>query len=83
MASLFWCQFLNGFSGIAMTDHWSLILFNLLFTSVPPIIYGVMDKDISANILLRMPELYKASQRSEVLFGLAKVPDSLVLPVPH
>ncbi|XP_077158009.1 phospholipid-transporting ATPase VD-like [Paroedura picta] len=62
---LFWYQFFAGFSGIAMTDHWSLIFFNLLFTSVPPIVYGLLDKDVSAGTLLRMPELYKSSQRSE------------------
>ncbi|XP_060103343.1 phospholipid-transporting ATPase VD [Heteronotia binoei] len=62
---LFWYQFFNGFSGIAMIDQWSLVFFNLLFTSVPPIIYGVLDKDVSANILLRIPELYKPGQRSE------------------
>nr|XP_056711067.1 phospholipid-transporting ATPase VD [Euleptes europaea] len=65
VAVLFWYQFFNGFSGIAMTDHWSLIFFNLLFTSVPPIMYGVLDKDVSAEVLLHLPELYKTSQRSE------------------
>ncbi|KAM9330395.1 phospholipid-transporting ATPase VD [Gastrophryne carolinensis] len=62
---LFWFQFFCGFSGTAMTDFWMLILFNLLFTSVPPIIYGVLDKDVSAETLLALPELYKPGQTSE------------------
>ncbi|XP_061440428.1 phospholipid-transporting ATPase VD isoform X2 [Rhineura floridana] len=62
---LFWFQFFCGFSGTPMTDYWSLIFFNLLFTSVPPVIYGVLDKDISADVLLHLPELYKASQKNE------------------
>ncbi|CAI5783841.1 probable phospholipid-transporting ATPase VD isoform X1 [Podarcis lilfordi] len=62
---LFWFQFFCGFSGTPMTDYWSLIFFNLLFTSVPPVIYGVLDKDVSAEVLLHLPELYKASQRNE------------------
>lgn len=49
-----------------MIDYWSLIFFNLLFTSVPPVIYGVLDKDVSAETLLNHPELYKASQKNEV-----------------
>lgn len=49
-----------------MTDYWILILFNLLFTSVPPIIYGVLDKDVSAEILMKLPQLYKMSQKSVV-----------------
>lgn len=63
---LFWYQFFCGFSGTSMTDYWILILFNLLFTSVPPIIYGVLDKDVSAEILMKLPQLYKMSQNSVV-----------------
>uniref|UniRef100_A0A8C3XZ95 Phospholipid-transporting ATPase n=1 Tax=Catharus ustulatus TaxID=91951 RepID=A0A8C3XZ95_CATUS len=61
---LFWYQFFCGFSGTSMTDYWILILFNLLFTSVPPIIYGVLDKDVSAEILMELPQLYTTSQKS-------------------
>ncbi|XP_009281865.1 PREDICTED: probable phospholipid-transporting ATPase VD [Aptenodytes forsteri] len=61
---LFWYQFFCGFSGTSMTDYWILILFNLLFTSVPPIIYGVLDKDVSAEILMQLPQLYMMSQKS-------------------
>lgn len=62
---LFWYQFFCGFSGTSMTDYWVLIFFNLLFTSVPPIIYGVLEKDVSAETLLQLPELYQSGQRSE------------------
>ncbi|KAJ7326638.1 hypothetical protein JRQ81_016397 [Phrynocephalus forsythii] len=62
---LFWYQFFCGFSGTPMTDYWSLIFFNLLYTSIPPIIYGILDKDLSAETLLLHPELYKASQKNE------------------
>ncbi|KAM3824477.1 phospholipid-transporting ATPase VD-like isoform 2-T3 [Vipera latastei] len=54
-----------------MIDYWSLIFFNLLFTSVPPVIYGVLDKDVSAETLLNHPELYKASQKNEPYVGVA------------
>lgn len=49
-----------------MTDYWVLILFNLLFTSAPPVIYGVLEKDVSAETLVQLPELYKSGQKSEV-----------------
>ncbi|NXL84541.1 AT10D ATPase, partial [Alectura lathami] len=61
---LFWYQFFCGFSGTSMTDYWILIFFNLLFTSVPPIIYGVLDQDVSAEILMQIPQLYMMSQKS-------------------
>ncbi|KAM6075954.1 phospholipid-transporting ATPase VD isoform 2-T2 [Chlamydotis macqueenii] len=66
---LFWYQFFCGFSGTSMTDYWILILFNLLFTSVPPIIYGVLDKDVSAEILMQLPQLYVMSQKSVTYYG--------------
>lgn len=49
-----------------MTDYWILIFFNLLFTSAPPVIYGVLEKDVSAETLVQLPELYKSGQKSEV-----------------
>ncbi|XP_051473590.1 phospholipid-transporting ATPase VD isoform X3 [Apus apus] len=66
---LFWYQFFCGFSGTSMTDFWILILFNLLFTSVPPIIYGVLDKDVSAEILMQLPQLYMMGQKSVTYYG--------------
>ncbi|XP_070693411.1 phospholipid-transporting ATPase VB [Pempheris klunzingeri] len=59
---LFWYQFFCGFSGTAMIDYWLMIFFNLFFTSAPPIISGIMDRDVSAEMLLGVPELYKSGQ---------------------
>ncbi|KAM5271705.1 phospholipid-transporting ATPase VD [Ctenodactylus gundi] len=67
---LFWYQFFCGFSGTSMTDYWVLILFNLLFTSVPPVIYGVLEKDVSADTLMQLPELYQSGQKSEAYLPL-------------
>ncbi|KAM4621664.1 phospholipid-transporting ATPase VB [Polymixia lowei] len=61
---LFWYQFFCGFSGTAMIDYWLLIFFNLFFTSVPPIMFGIMDRDVSAETLLGLPELYRTGQGS-------------------
>lgn len=49
-----------------MIDYWQLIFFNLFFTSLPPLVFGVLDKDISMETLLALPELYKSGQNSEV-----------------
>ncbi|KAM8801354.1 phospholipid-transporting ATPase VD [Rhynchonycteris naso] len=67
---LFWYQFFCGFSGTSMTDYWVLIFFNLLFTSAPPVIYGVLEKDVSAETLMQLPELYKSGQDSEAYLPL-------------
>lgn len=59
---LFWYQFFCGFSGTAMIDYWLMIFFNLFFTSAPPIMFGIMDRDLSAEMLLGVPELYRTGQ---------------------
>ncbi|XP_032885131.1 probable phospholipid-transporting ATPase VB [Amblyraja radiata] len=61
---LFWYQFYCGFSGSSMIDYWLMIFFNLLFTSLPPLTCGILDKDVSAEMLLEFPELYRSCQRS-------------------
>uniref|UniRef100_A0A3Q4BS14 Phospholipid-transporting ATPase n=1 Tax=Mola mola TaxID=94237 RepID=A0A3Q4BS14_MOLML len=63
---LFWYQFFCGFSGAVMSNSWVLILFNLIFTSVPPLIYGVLDQDLAAETLMNLPELYQMAPYSKV-----------------
>ncbi|XP_005410479.2 PREDICTED: probable phospholipid-transporting ATPase VA, partial [Chinchilla lanigera] len=62
---LFWFQFYCGFSASAMIDQWYLIFFNLLFSSLPQLVTGVLDKDVSADVLLLEPQLYKSGQKME------------------
>uniref|UniRef100_UPI00398F0378 phospholipid-transporting ATPase VB n=1 Tax=Pristiophorus japonicus TaxID=55135 RepID=UPI00398F0378 len=61
---LFWYQFFCGFTGSSMIDYWLMIFFNLFFTSLPPLICGILDKDVSAEMLLELPELYRSGQQS-------------------
>ncbi|KAM9237636.1 phospholipid-transporting ATPase VD isoform 3-T3 [Dugong dugon] len=75
---LFWYQFFCGFSGTSMTDYWVLIFFNLLFTSAPPVIYGVLEKDVSAETLMQLPELYTSGQKSETWIHMLVVIGSIV-----
>ncbi|XP_060119468.1 phospholipid-transporting ATPase VA-like, partial [Heteronotia binoei] len=65
VALLFWYQFYCGFSGASMIDQWYLIFFNLLFSSLPQLISGVLDKDVPADILIAVPHLYKSGQDME------------------
>lgn len=66
VALLFWYQFYCGFSGSSMVDQWYLIFFNLLFSSLPQLITGVLDKDVPAEVLITVPQLYKSGQNMEV-----------------
>uniref|UniRef100_H0WYT5 Phospholipid-transporting ATPase n=1 Tax=Otolemur garnettii TaxID=30611 RepID=H0WYT5_OTOGA len=62
---LFWFQFYCGFSASAMIDQWYLIFFNLLFSSLPQLVTGVLDKDVPAHMLLSKPQLYRSGQNME------------------
>ncbi|KAM5207294.1 phospholipid-transporting ATPase VA isoform 1-T1 [Hipposideros larvatus] len=62
---LFWFQFYCGFSASAMIDQWYLIFFNLLFSSLPQLVTGVLDKDVPADVLLTEPQLYRSGQNME------------------
>lgn len=49
-----------------MIDQWYLIFFNLFFSSLPQLITGVLDKDVPAEMLIAVPQLYKSGQNMEV-----------------
>ncbi|KAG7228709.1 hypothetical protein INR49_008487 [Caranx melampygus] len=66
VALIFWYQFYCGFSGSAMIDQWYLIFFNLMFSAFPQLITGTLDKDVSAETLQQLPQLYVTGQNSEV-----------------
>lgn len=42
-----------------MIDQMYLMLFNLVFTALPPLVIGVYDKNIPEDLLFSKPYLYK------------------------
>ncbi|XP_039482821.1 phospholipid-transporting ATPase VA isoform X2 [Drosophila santomea] len=56
---IFWYQLYCGFSGQVMMDQMYLMLYNLIFTSLPPLAIGVYDKRVAEDLLLKNPYLYK------------------------
>ncbi|WOL18362.1 phospholipid-transporting ATPase 3-like [Canna indica] len=55
----FWFTFQTGFSGQRFYDDWFQSLYNVIFTALPVIILGLFDKDVSASLAKKYPELYK------------------------
>lgn len=53
------------FTGSSLYETWSLSMFNTLFTSLPVICIGIMEKDLKASTLIAVPELYKKGQNNE------------------
>jgi len=58
-------QHYNGYTGTSIFESTSLTVFNTLFTSLPVILPGIFDKDLSADTLMSVPELYTYGQKSK------------------
>lgn len=68
---LFWFQIFCGFTGQLYWDYFFITLYNLVFTSLPPMILGFMDQDISDTMSLAFPPVYKVGIRKE-FYGLGR-----------
>merc|ERR1719397_585818 len=62
----FWFQLYCGWSGQVMIDQMYLMLFNLLFTSLPPAAVGILDRDAPADLLAAQPALYTTGRLDTV-----------------
>ncbi|URE36999.1 ATPase, class [Musa troglodytarum] len=60
----FWFTFQTGFSGQRFYDDWFQSLYNVIFTALPVIIVGLFDKDVSASLSKKYPELYREGIRN-------------------
>ncbi|KZS88835.1 calcium transporting ATPase [Sistotremastrum niveocremeum HHB9708] len=60
----FWYSFFNNFSGQIAYESWTLSLYNVLFTVLPPLVIGVFDQFVSARLLDRYPQLYMLGQQN-------------------
>ncbi|KAH0563041.1 hypothetical protein GP486_002387 [Trichoglossum hirsutum] len=57
--ALFWYQLYNNFDGSYLFDYTYILLYNLAFTSLPIILMGVLDQDVSDKVSLAVPQLYR------------------------
>ncbi|KAJ7285463.1 hypothetical protein O6H91_Y332300 [Diphasiastrum complanatum] len=62
---LFWYILHTAFSPSTAIFDWNLVFYSLLYTSLPTIAVGILDKDISHTTLLNYPPLYGIGQRGE------------------
>ncbi|KXJ22396.1 phospholipid-transporting ATPase IA [Exaiptasia diaphana] len=61
-----WFALENGFSGQILFDKWCIGIYNVIFTSVPPLAIGLFDRTVSSDSMLQYPKLYKTSQNAEI-----------------
>ncbi|XP_060196781.1 phospholipid-transporting ATPase 3-like isoform X2 [Lycium barbarum] len=82
----FWFTFRTGFSGQRFYDDWFQSLYNVMFTALPVIVLGLFEKDVSASLSKKYPELYKEGIRNTffrwrvvVIWAFFAIYQSLVL----
>ena len=64
--ALFWYQIYNNFDITYLFDYTYILLVNLAFTSLPVILMGILDQDVSDKVSLAVPQLYrKGMERKE------------------
>ncbi|NP_001361315.1 phospholipid-transporting ATPase IC isoform 2 [Homo sapiens] len=64
----FWYSFFNGYSAQTAYEDWFITLYNVLYTSLPVLLMGLLDQDVSDKLSLRFPGLYIVGQR-DLLFN--------------
>ncbi|KAF0917505.1 hypothetical protein E2562_020617 [Oryza meyeriana var. granulata] len=62
---LFWYVLYTAFTLTTAITEWSSLLYTVLYTSLPTIVVGILDKDLSKETLLAYPKLYGSGQRDE------------------
>lgn len=61
-----WFSFHNGFSGQVICSAYFMSVYNLLFTSVPPLVIGIFERDVPEKLLRRVPEAYYFFKRENL-----------------
>nr|KYP55017.1 Phospholipid-transporting ATPase 1 [Cajanus cajan] len=62
---LFWYVLFTAFTLTTAINEWSTTLYSIIYSSLPTIIVGILDKDLGRRTLLKYPQLYGAGQRHE------------------
>lgn len=55
----------TAFSATSALTDWSCVFYSLIYTSLPTVVVGILDKDLSHSTLLQYPKLYGAGHRHE------------------
>lgn len=58
--ALFWYSTCNNFDGLYLFEYTYLMFYNLAFTAFPVILLGVFDQDVSAEVSMVVPQLYRS-----------------------
>ncbi|XP_064536082.1 probable phospholipid-transporting ATPase IA isoform X4 [Drosophila montana] len=61
-----WFALYSGWSGQILFERWTIGLYNVVFTAMPPFAIGLFEKFCTADTMLKYPLLYKPSQNAKL-----------------
>ncbi|KAG5679223.1 hypothetical protein PVAND_008805 [Polypedilum vanderplanki] len=61
-----WFAIYSGWSGQILFERWTIGLYNVFFTALPPFAIGIFDKVYSAETLFRNPKIYETFQSARL-----------------
>ncbi|OVA12384.1 Cation-transporting P-type ATPase [Macleaya cordata] len=70
--TLFYYELHSSFSGEVIYDDWYMVLFNVVLTSLPVIALGVFEQDVSSDVCLQFPAIYRQGQ-SNIHFSWKRI----------
>ncbi len=56
-----------------MYERWALGQYNVLFTFVPVLAFGLFDQDVSQEMALEYPQLYQSGLRKQYVSTRAQI----------
>ncbi|KAI4463660.1 putative phospholipid-transporting atpase [Holotrichia oblita] len=61
-----WFAIYSGWSGQVLFERWTIGLYNVLFTALPPLAIGLFDRTYNADVMMAYPKLYQPSQSGKL-----------------
>uniref|UniRef100_A0A3B3S683 Phospholipid-transporting ATPase n=1 Tax=Paramormyrops kingsleyae TaxID=1676925 RepID=A0A3B3S683_9TELE len=59
----FWYSFFSGYSAQIAYENWFITLYNVCYSSLPVLLVGLLDQDVSDKLSVRFPKLYLPGQK--------------------
>ncbi|OUM68577.1 hypothetical protein PIROE2DRAFT_53189 [Piromyces sp. E2] len=57
-------QIFCGWSGASLYEQWTLSLYNVIFSSIPVVVIGCLEKDVEKETILNNPKVYQYGQHN-------------------
>ncbi|XP_041060874.1 phospholipid-transporting ATPase IC-like isoform X2 [Carcharodon carcharias] len=61
-----WFSFFNGFSAMSVFEKWCITFYKVAYSWLPVLFLGALDQDVSDELSIKYPKLYRIGQRNEL-----------------